>query len=48
VQNGIAKRQTASTYLKMLSGMGVLEERKIGREKLFVNPGLMDLLADER
>jgi len=48
VQAGIAKRQTASRYLKLLAEIGVLEERKIGREKLFVNPGLLDLLADER
>jgi Fic family protein len=47
VQRGIAKRQTASRYLKLLADMGVLEERKIGREKLFVNPDLLALLADE-
>jgi Fic family protein len=47
VQRGIAKRQTASRYLKLLADMGVLEERKIGREKLFVNPDLLSLLADE-
>jgi Fic family protein len=47
VQKGIAKRQTASRYLKLLAKMGVLEERKIGREKLFVNPELLSLLADE-
>ncbi|MHC4745537.1 MAG: protein adenylyltransferase Fic [Planctomycetota bacterium] len=47
VQRGIAKRQTASRYLKLLVEIGVLEERKIGREKLFVNPHLLSLLADE-
>ena len=47
VRKGIAKRQTASRYLKLLAEMGVLEERKTGREKLFVNPGLLSLLADE-
>jgi Fic family protein len=47
VRRGIAKRQTASRYLKLLAQMGVLEERKIGREKLFVNPDLLGLLADE-
>jgi Fic family protein len=47
VQRGIAKRQTASRYLKLLAEMGVLEERKVGREKLFVNPDLLSLLADE-
>ena len=48
VRKGIAKRQTASRYLKLLVEMGVLEERPAGREKLFINPGLMSLLADER
>ena len=47
VQAGVAKRQTASRYLKLLAEMGVLEERKIGREKLFVHSGLLRLLADE-
>ena len=35
---GIAKRQTASSYLKELVTLGVLQERKVGREKLFVHP----------
>lgn len=47
VQKEIAKRQTASRYLKLMVEMGVLEERKIGREKLFVNPKLLSLLVDE-
>jgi Fic family protein len=41
---GLAKRQTASTYLKELAAIGVLQEHKIGREKLFLNPGFIDLL----
>jgi len=45
VQEGIAKRQTASRYMKVLAELGVLEERKSGREKLFVNTALMDLLV---
>jgi Fic family protein len=45
VQGGIAKRQTASQYLKQLVEIGILEERKSGREKLFVNGKLMELLA---
>jgi Fic family protein len=47
VHKGVAKRQTASKYLRLLVEIGVLEERKIGREKLFVNPELLSLLADE-
>ena len=47
VTAGIAKRQTASRYLKLLVELGVLEERKSGREKIFVNPGLMALLIGD-
>lgn len=44
----IAVRQTASGYLKELVRVGVLEERTVGREKLFINPKLMRLLTTER
>ncbi|MGD9668378.1 MAG: Fic family protein [Hyphomicrobiaceae bacterium] len=44
VDAGIAKRQTASEYLKTLVRLGVLDEVKIGREKLFVNTKLRELL----
>ena len=47
VNAGVAKRQTASRYLKLLAEMGVLEEKKVGREKLFVHPKLLSLLSDE-
>lgn len=47
VEAGIAKRQAASRYLKLLAGIGVLEERKVGREKVFVHPRLMKLLTAE-
>ena len=42
----IAKRQSASQYLKVLCEIGVLEERKSGREKLFINPALLKMLTD--
>lgn len=45
VDAGLAKRQTASVYLKTLCEIGVLEERKSGREKLFINPSYLRLLA---
>jgi hypothetical protein len=48
VDAGIAERQTAAVYLKQLAGAGVLEEIKVGREKLFINPRLMRLLTMER
>lgn len=43
----VAKRQTASVYLKQLVDIGVLEERQVGREKLFVNPRLMHLMTED-
>ncbi len=45
VDAGIAQRQSASVYLKKLADIGILEGRKIGREKLFVNPRLLELLT---
>lgn len=45
---GIAQRQTAATYLKALSEIGVLDPVTVGREKLFINPRLMRLLTAER
>jgi len=47
VQAGVAKRQTASVYLKSLVEIGVLEEKKSGRDNLYVNPRLLELLAPD-
>ncbi len=47
VDANIAKRQTASTYLKHLSDIGVLREVKVGREKLFIHPKLMRLITQD-
>lgn len=48
VDANIAKRQTASSYLKELCEAGVLQELRIGKEKLFFNPLLLDrLLRDD-
>lgn len=44
---GIAKRQTASKYLKELCDIGILEEVPIGRDKLFIHVKLMELLRGE-
>ena len=46
VEAGIARRQSASAYLKRLCDIGVLEERKAGREKLFINSPLLHLLTE--
>ncbi|HMB69098.1 MAG TPA: Fic family protein, partial [bacterium] len=45
VEAGLAGRQAASRYLKALTSIGVLEERKEGREKLFVNSRLLAVLV---
>lgn len=45
IEAGIAKRQTASQYLKQLVEIGVLSEANSGKEKLFINPRLMQLLT---
>ena len=47
VDAGIAKRQTASVYLKQLCDIGVLDEVKSGRETLFVHPKYIELLTGE-
>ena len=47
VESGLAKRQTASVYLKLLVDIGVLNEIKVGREKLFIHPKLISLLKQE-
>jgi Fic family protein len=47
VSTGIAKRQTASVYLKQLCDIGVLKEFKSGRETLFVHPKYIELLTGE-
>lgn len=47
VEHGIAKRQTASVYLKQLCDIGVLEEKAIGKEKIFLHPKLVNLFTQE-
>jgi Fic family protein len=42
---GIAKRQTASVYLKQLVEIGVLNEAVVTKEKLFIHSKLMQLLT---
>ncbi|MDO5544000.1 MAG: Fic family protein [Acinetobacter sp.] len=47
VDKGIAKRQAASTYLKKLVEIGILEEMNMGKEKLFLHPKLLQLLTSD-
>lgn len=47
VERDVAKRQTASVYLKQLCDIGVLNEISFGKEKLFVHPKLVRLMTTE-
>lgn len=47
VEKNIAKRQTASLYLKQLVEIGVLQEKTAGNEKLFLNPRLLRLMTSD-
>ena len=47
IEANIAKRQTASEYLKKLVSIGVLVEQQVGRERLFVHPKLIQLITKE-
>jgi Fic family protein len=46
VDRGIAKRQTAAEYLRELEDAGILRSKQVGRENLFVNIKLYDLLVE--
>jgi Fic family protein len=48
VESEIAKRQAASRYLKQLVDIDVMEERSVGREKIFIHKKLLRLLINER
>ncbi len=45
VDAGIAKRQTAAEYLRQLVAIGILVPEKVGRENLYLNRRLYDLLS---
>jgi len=47
VDAGLAKRQTASVYLKQLCDADILREVKSGRETLFIHPKYVELLTGE-
>lgn len=47
VEVGLGHRQTASVHLKQLVAIGILKEHKLGREKLFLNPGFIELLKQD-
>lgn len=47
VDKGIAKRQTASTYLKQLCDIEILKEISVGKEKLFIHSKLLNLIMKD-
>lgn len=44
-RSGLAKRQAASEHLKELERIGLVKGYKVGREMLYVNTQLMDILS---
>ncbi len=47
IGRGIAQRVSASRYLKQLADIGVLDEEKVGRDKLFIHRKYMELLGND-
>lgn len=47
VEAGIMANEAASRYLKALTAGRVLQERTVGREKLFKHPKILDLLTND-
>ena len=45
VSAGLARRQSASVYLRTMVEIGILQDVTVGREKLFINPGLLEILS---
>lgn len=45
VDQGIAKRQTAASYLRQLEELGLLKNEKIGREQYYINTELVKILS---
>ena len=44
---GIAKRQTAADYLKELESVGILKSHQVGREILYLNIRLSEILTED-
>ena len=47
VEQGIAGREAASKYLRDLARLGILEEEKVGRDKIFLHRKYIDVLFAE-
>jgi DNA-binding IclR family transcriptional regulator len=48
VKQDVASRNTASRYLRELADNGVLEQKKEGREILYINTRFLDLLKSDK
>ena len=48
VASGIAKRQTAAEYLDALEDVGILRKEKVGKENLYLNIKLYELLMKNK
>lgn len=48
VDADLGHRQTASTHLKQLCDIGVLQEIRAGREKIFIHPKFVTLLTQDQ
>ena len=46
VDAGIAKRQTAATYLRELEKLGILVSERHGREVIYKHPALLELISE--
>lgn len=47
MDHDIARRETASRYLKKMTEIGLLKELKTGRDKVFVHPKFLGLLLND-
>ena len=47
VDRGIIARQQGSVYLRHLESIGILSSKKVGREMIYVNVELFNLLKDQ-
>jgi hypothetical protein len=45
VDNKISGRNAASRYLNSLTNIGILEKQQIGKENLYLNTELFDILS---
>lgn len=48
VRQDVASRNTASRYLRQLAGDGILQQKKEGREILYINTKFLDLLKSDK